>query len=227
MASVASYYSDNLREEVLKGMNQKAEQGWFPGLAPFGYSNERKDDGKAIIVPNPEQASKVTWLFETFATERLTIDGLQDRARCEGIYYSDMTERFPRNTIYRILTNPFYVGRFKRHGIEYQGKHEPIIPESLFNRVQQILGGSTYRKHTTPYAGSLLSCSYCGSAVTGEVKTKKNKEWPERLRVLPVRPLHQEWTSQKSPFERKRAGEATERSNRQNPHPPPRGQGMV
>ena len=33
----AKYYSDNLREEVIKGMREKAEQGIYPGRAPFGY----------------------------------------------------------------------------------------------------------------------------------------------------------------------------------------------
>jgi DNA invertase Pin-like site-specific DNA recombinase len=37
MAAVAQYYSDNLRSEVLKGLNEKAEQGWLPSNAPFGY----------------------------------------------------------------------------------------------------------------------------------------------------------------------------------------------
>ncbi len=39
MAAVAQYYSDNLRSEVLKGMDEKVRQGWPTGLAPFGYIN--------------------------------------------------------------------------------------------------------------------------------------------------------------------------------------------
>ncbi|HJZ11512.1 MAG TPA: recombinase family protein, partial [Acidobacteriota bacterium] len=38
---LAKNYSDNLREEVKKGMREKAEQGVFPGRAPFGYRNNR------------------------------------------------------------------------------------------------------------------------------------------------------------------------------------------
>jgi len=39
MAAVAQYYSDNLRGEVLKGMDEKVRQGWPTGLAPYGYMN--------------------------------------------------------------------------------------------------------------------------------------------------------------------------------------------
>jgi DNA invertase Pin-like site-specific DNA recombinase len=32
----SKFYSDNLSEEVIKGMREKAEQGTYPGRAPFG-----------------------------------------------------------------------------------------------------------------------------------------------------------------------------------------------
>jgi site-specific DNA recombinase len=40
---VAKNYSDNLREEVKKGMREKASQGVYPGHAPFGYRNNKAD----------------------------------------------------------------------------------------------------------------------------------------------------------------------------------------
>ena len=39
--AIARHYSENLREEVKKGMREKAEQGAYPGHAPFGYRNNR------------------------------------------------------------------------------------------------------------------------------------------------------------------------------------------
>src|SRR6266568_4107518 len=37
---LARHYIENLREEVKKGMREKAEQGMYPGRAPFGYRNQ-------------------------------------------------------------------------------------------------------------------------------------------------------------------------------------------
>jgi site-specific DNA recombinase len=37
--AVAKHYSENLREEVKKGMREKAEQGIYPSRPPFGYKN--------------------------------------------------------------------------------------------------------------------------------------------------------------------------------------------
>jgi site-specific DNA recombinase len=37
--AVAKNYVENLKEEVKKGKREKAEQGIYPGRAPFGYKN--------------------------------------------------------------------------------------------------------------------------------------------------------------------------------------------
>ncbi|HCY81171.1 MAG TPA: recombinase, partial [Xanthomarina gelatinilytica] len=54
---MAEYYSKNLKEEVLKGMVEAASQGyWVGGVAPFGYSIEKKDN-KSKLVPNDNSAT--------------------------------------------------------------------------------------------------------------------------------------------------------------------------
>jgi DNA invertase Pin-like site-specific DNA recombinase len=40
---LARNYVENLREEVKKGMREKAEQGIYPGRAPYGYRNNKAD----------------------------------------------------------------------------------------------------------------------------------------------------------------------------------------
>src|SRR4029078_12233064 len=55
MAAGAQFYSDNLRSEVLKGMDEKVRQGWPTGLAPFGYINT--DDRDEPVKPHPEKSA--------------------------------------------------------------------------------------------------------------------------------------------------------------------------
>ena len=54
MAAVAQYYSDNLRSEVLKGMDEKVRQGWPTGHAPYGYVNVADKDEP--VQPHPEES---------------------------------------------------------------------------------------------------------------------------------------------------------------------------
>ena len=51
---MAKNYIDNLSEEARKGMQEKAEQGIWPTVAPLGYRNVAGSDGKKIIEPDPE-----------------------------------------------------------------------------------------------------------------------------------------------------------------------------
>lgn len=71
MAAVAQYYSDNLRTEVLKGMDEKVRQGWPTGGAPFGYMNV--DDRNEPVQPHPEKGPAVARIWPTRSTRPPTV----------------------------------------------------------------------------------------------------------------------------------------------------------
>ena len=74
--AMARNYSENLREEVKKGMSEKASQGTYPGRAPFGYRNNRAT--RAIEI-HPEKSVIAIRVFEMyvacpmFRTSRLLV----------------------------------------------------------------------------------------------------------------------------------------------------------
>src|SRR5687767_1713492 len=82
MAAVAQYYSDNLRSEVLKGMDEKVRQGWPTGHAPFGYLNT--EDNDEPIKPHPDRADTLVRLFTLYAGGGYTFEGLADQLEREG-----------------------------------------------------------------------------------------------------------------------------------------------
>jgi len=126
----AKFYSDNLREEVIKGMREKAEQGIFPGLAAFGYRNNRATRDIEI---HPEKAEIIRFIFETYATGKI---GLSELRKMVSAKYG---KKFARSYVHKILQNRFYLGFFEWQGIEYRGKHEPIISLQLFEAVQNVM----------------------------------------------------------------------------------------
>src|SRR5215467_5527161 len=70
---MAKNYIDNLSEEARKGMQEKAEQGIWPTVAPLGYRNVVGPDGKKIIEPDPEAAPIIVRLFECYASGMLSL----------------------------------------------------------------------------------------------------------------------------------------------------------
>jgi DNA invertase Pin-like site-specific DNA recombinase len=61
---MARSYIDNLREEVRKGMREKAEQGIYPSRPPIGYRNNKAERTNEI---DPQTAPILKRMFELYA----------------------------------------------------------------------------------------------------------------------------------------------------------------
>lgn len=139
-ASVNARYRKDLAKNVNRGMKSKAKDGWFPGMPPIGYLNDRLDK---VIIRDEETADKVNDIFEKFSTGNMSLAeakrygeeiGLRTHQR-KKIGGRPLTLTGMRN----MLSNVFYIGRFKYAGKEYIGNHPPIVNEKTFERVQEIL----------------------------------------------------------------------------------------
>ena len=128
---MARNYSQNLGEETLKGMLQKAKSGLYPSNAPAGYRNAEGPDGRRIIVPD-QDAPTITRLFEEFATGRYSLKTLAARARVEG--WTVGGRRLHRSTLHLILRKRIYTGDFDWDGVTYQGKHEALVSKETVGR---------------------------------------------------------------------------------------------
>ena len=70
----AKFYSENLSEEVKKGLREKFKQGMWPTYAPLGYLNR---DGKILV--DPEKASLISKAFEWFASNEFSVETLAQK----------------------------------------------------------------------------------------------------------------------------------------------------
>jgi site-specific DNA recombinase len=163
---MARNYSENLKEEVKKGMREKAAQGFFPGLAPFGYRNNKAE---RTIEIDPVDSSTVNRLFELYATGAHTLTTLANTIRIET------GKTMSRANVYLVLKNRFYLGSFEWAGQTYSGKHPLFVNPQTFGRVQSILTGNNrpkYSKRDIAFRG-LMTCAYDDCMVTGEVQKAK------------------------------------------------------
>jgi site-specific DNA recombinase len=170
---IAADYIRNLREEVRKGFYGRLKQGIYPLAAPIGYLD---NGGGKVKTLDPERAALVRSMFEMYATGAFTLKSLANRMRELGLR-TKAGRAVPVNRISDILNNPFYVGliRIKRANELFQGKHEPIIDQDTFDRVQRILRGRTPRRvyrHRFLFP-RLIKCPKCGVSLIGE----RQKSW--------------------------------------------------
>jgi site-specific DNA recombinase len=163
--ALAKLYVDNLREEVVKGMAEKARQGFYPGHAPFGY---RHDKLARTIALDSENAPIVARIFEAYENGDCTsLFAARDLVR------EQFGVRMEKSQVHRILRNIFYTGMFDWRGERQQGHHPPIVTPERFKCVQDMLAGRCHpkqRKHNFAFGGGLLRCGFCGCTVTAELK---------------------------------------------------------
>ena len=164
---LARNYIENLREEVRKGMKEKAAQGVYPGRAPLGYRNNQLQRNIEI---HPENAEVVKRIFGLYANGDCSLADLRQIIRTET------GKVIAKSHIHDgILRNPFYLGFFTWDGEQHKGNHPAIISPALFQRVQQVLEGHNkpkYQKHDFAFGG-LLTCAYDDCMVTAEFKKQK------------------------------------------------------
>jgi DNA invertase Pin-like site-specific DNA recombinase len=169
-AGISRFFSAQIGERASLGMRTKCRNGLYPSLAPLGYLNTKEPP---CIVPDPLRADMVKELFEHHARSGASLSGLVDWAAKRGLT-TRSGGRLRLSVLHQLIQNPIYYGTFRWGGEVYEGKHEPLITRSLFDRCQERLKARTHSvtKRSFPYRG-LVVCGYCGCQLTAAYAKKK------------------------------------------------------
>ncbi len=177
MGVVARWYTDNLKEEINKGFRSKVEAGEYPHKPPYGYCMGRNSNGSKLPVPDLQKADTVRTIFKLMSSGKYTIDTLREELFLRGMYFSPRTQRWTRSYLARLLRHPFYIGKILWRGQIYEGKHESLVDQPTWQRVQQILNGHNNAKHREgrrfTYGHGLIKCAYCGYSITAELHKQR------------------------------------------------------
>lgn len=168
-AVVAADYIRNLRDEVLKGFYGRLKQGVYPLPAPVGYLDRGAGIPKEI---DPIAAPLVRYAFERYAIGDIGLDALQQELLTRGLKTNRGTS-LSFNGLAGMLHNPFYTGiiRIEKRGESFQGAHTPLIPQALFERVQDVMEGKHRPKaktHVFRYR-TMIAHIGCTRRLTGEI----------------------------------------------------------
>jgi site-specific DNA recombinase len=170
----SKYYSDNLSENIKRGIRQKLRRGEWLNLAPFGYQNNPRTHN---IEPHPTNARIVKIAYEEYAKGSYGFEPLARFLATLGVVSKNQTPP-AKVSIKRLLTHRVYLG-FVKHGDEwFEGNFEPIISPTLFEAVQKVLRAkdrprSRRQKHDFPLTG-LFKCAECDSMISAQWATGKS-----------------------------------------------------
>ena len=154
LLGAGQYEVENLGTEALKGMQEKVERGGWPFLAPDGYMNCREEIAprkfRSWVAVNRQRTAIVRLIFRWYESDRMTLRDVVQRlnrlhhqriAREKSGCLRLSGKRWDVQSVYRILTNRFYLGEIVVNGWgpARPGNHPPIIRREQFDRVQQVL----------------------------------------------------------------------------------------
>jgi site-specific DNA recombinase len=169
LAVMNEFYSRNLGDEIKRKTLKKIQSGGTPGFAPLGYRNVG-ENGRRYIVVDGERGELIRWAFQTYATGEWSVEQLLAEVTERGLKSrgGPNTPRKPLGIsgLHRILSSPYYKGIVTYNGVQYPGKHEPLVDPDTWQRVQDILSskkqGEKQREHHHYLKGTIW-CGHCGS----------------------------------------------------------------
>lgn len=166
--AVAKKMSNDISRKTRMGMQEKAEQGFYPSNAPLGYLNNRLT---GLLVVDESKAPFVRRMFELMASGTHSHFTLSQQLYREGLR-NKKGNRCGKSAMAHFLHNPIYYGAFRWKDRIIQGSHKPIISKALFDKVQEIMGGkSKIHVQRKGFAfNNLILCGECGCKVIGEKK---------------------------------------------------------
>ena len=177
--SVDEFYSENLAQDVVRGMREAASRGFFlASNAPFGYRRVKVSDGvkeRPTLEVDPATAPVVREIFE----KSLRGSGLKEI--CKELNDRGITNRGKRwykGTLHYVLRNEAYTGTAvwgrtskgekTQDPVRVEGAWPALISRDLFDGVQQAMRDRAPKVRRPARVGSrfllseLLKCGVCG-----------------------------------------------------------------
>ena len=165
----AEFYSAELSEKIHRGQKENALKGKSNGGGvPLGYLLDKKAQ-KLVI--DPVTAPLVVEIFEKYADGKSVRSIVEDFNTC-GLK-TKKGQPFNINSFSSLLKNRKYIGEYRYQDVVIEGGVPAIVPEDLFNRVQERMEKNrhapTMAKAREDYLlTTKLFCGKCERMMVGE-----------------------------------------------------------
>jgi site-specific DNA recombinase len=186
LLSFAQFEREVTGERIRDKIAASKQKGmWMGGWVPLGY--DRKDRTLTI---NETEAATVRTIFDLFLKLKNVQRVRAELARLNLTTKPYATPRgravgglsFARGHLYKILSNPLYIGEIEHKGARYPGQHPPLIDGATWNAVQAQLATNHHenRARTNAKSKSLLAgliYDDAGNRLVSSHATKNGKRY--------------------------------------------------
>ena len=138
--------------------------------------------GEPSLKPDPDRAPIIRTVFQLVASGHSSADALR-KATSLGLRTRNSRTVAPQ-TFSAMLRNPVYAGVFDAKGFGLsgvKGDFEPVVPESLFRRVQVVLAAPSATPHDLNNPEfplrRFVACAVCATPLTGSAPKGRSKRY--------------------------------------------------
>jgi site-specific DNA recombinase len=180
MLGVAAVFAQLTREMIAEnvkdGLMRRAQAGLYNGnqCGPYGYQYGKANNNLVVV---PEDAERVREIFTLFADRKWGANKIASYLNESGVP-SREGRQWSTATIRVILRQPAYIGKIRWHDQVFDGKHDPIISQELWDAAQALINERRRvpsRAHSSDHLLSgIAECGACGKKLTGHHGPKKS-----------------------------------------------------
>ena len=177
----AEFEHATIVERTKVGMEKKAKGGdWVGGVVPYGY---RLDPEKGLVV-HEEEALIVRKMFKMYTFGQEGVHTICHKLNEAG-YRKRSGKKWDKRIILHMIKNPLYVGKLRWREVIYDGNHDPIVSEVLFERAKDImrkrvedLNGRRFHNGDERLLAGIAKCARCASHLVGVSTHKGERKFP-------------------------------------------------
>jgi len=131
----AEFEHATIVERTKVGMEKKAKGGKFVGgNVPYGFL---LDPEKGLVI-NEEEAVIVRKMFQMYAFGREGAHTICHKMNEAG-HRKRSGKKWDKRVILHMIKNPVYVGKIRWHEVIYEGHHDHIVSEILFEKSKELM----------------------------------------------------------------------------------------
>ena len=189
LLNFAQFEREMIAERTRDKMRAARRKGkWIGGYPILGYDVAPKG---GALVANPAEAERVRKIFQLYL-ELGSLIPVLEQLENRGLRMKGWTTRkgiqrggspFTKTTLHKLLTNVVYVGKVDFEGQLFDGEHQRIMDDELFQQVQDRLhrnannGERKVRNKHNALLKGLVQCGSCGGAMIHTYVQKKNTRY--------------------------------------------------
>ena len=192
LAVFAQLEREQIKERMDMGREGRAKKGKFHGsnMIPIGYDYV---DGKLVV--NEFEAMQVRKIFEMYLAGKSAYK-IANYLNSHGLVHR--YGKWTQSTAFDCLKKQVYVGNIVHNGKIFDGEHDPIISQDIFDKANALKQHKSEehakkqirRGKVTSYLGGYLYCAKCGAKMSKQRRRNKGHIYDKyvcysRWKVMP------------------------------------------